>query len=101
MPFHGGGREGRRFRQGPREGKAGRRPAAAIFQHLIHVSAPWGGRAFQHLPKGGEGFGGERFCDDAAHEVASGLNPATKAVRRAPVQRIQVFKARSKPILPD
>lgn len=86
MPFHGGGCERYRFRQGAREGKAGRRTATAIFQHLIYVSAARRGGAFQHLPKGGESCGGEGFSSDAAHGVASGLIHATKAAPRAPVQ---------------
>ena len=90
MPFHGGGRERYRFRQGAREGKAGRRTAAAVFQQFVYVSAPGRGRAFQHLPKGGEGFGGEGFCGDAAHWMAFGLIPATKAAPCAPVQPVSL-----------
>ena len=85
MPFHGGGREGHRFRQGAREGKAGRRPATTVFQRLVYISAAWRGWAFQHLPKGGEGFGGERFGGDAAHGVAFNVLATTKAARPAAV----------------
>ena len=85
MPFHGGGRERYRFRQRPREGKAGRCPATTVFQHLVYVGAARRGWAFQHLPKGGEGFGGERFGGDAAHGVAFNVLATTKAARPAAV----------------
>ena len=99
MPFHSGGRERYRFRQGARKRKTGAGPAPAVFQHLVYVSAARRGWAFQHLPKGGEGFGGEGFCGDSAHGMAFGLIPATKAAPRAPVQsgNLPVFCAEFAP----
>ena len=85
MPFHGGGRERYRFRQGAREGKAGAGPATAVFQQFVYVSPAWRRWAFQYLPKGGEGFGGEGFGGDVAHGVAFNVLATTKAARPAAV----------------
>ena len=71
-----------------REGKAGRGTTSTIFQHFVYVGAARRGGAFQHLPKGGEGFGGERFSGDAAHGLGSCVVPATKALRHVPVQPV-------------